>query len=219
MKLGVLREVKNSFIIEGSGVDSEFFKPFDSSHSEFKKPFTILFPSRLIIEKGIKEVLEAHNSLLKQGENIRLLIAGEVDKGNRSAINKKYRKYILSQKNIKILGHKTDLRGTYSDCDVVLLPSWREGLSRSLIEAASMSKPIITTDTPGCRDIIDHGINGLLVPIRDPKAIELAITFLKRNNNIAKIFGEKIRSKVQKRFDVKIINKQTIEIYKKELTN
>ena len=82
-----------------------------------------------------------------------------------------------------------------------------------------MSKPIITTDTPGCRDIIDHGINGLLVPIRDPKAIELAITFLKRNNNIAKIFGEKIRSKVQKRFDVKIINKQTIEIYKKELTN
>ena len=89
--------------------------------------FKILFPARLIIEKGIKEVLEAHNSLLKKGENIQLLIAGEIDRGNRSAINKRYKKYILSQKNIKILGHKKDLRKVYSKSDIVLATSWREG--------------------------------------------------------------------------------------------
>ena len=219
LKLGVLRDIKNSFIVEGSGVDTEFFKPLNSRRSKIKKPFTILFPARLIIEKGIKEVLEAHNLLLKQGENIQLLIAGEIDKGNRSAINKKYKKYILSQKNIKILGHKKDLRKVYSASDIVLLPSWREGLSRSLIEAASMSKPIITSDSPGCNDIIEHGINGLLVPIKDPKAIALAILFLKRNNKIAKKFGQKIRSKVEKKFDIKIVNKQTIGIYNRFLIN
>ena len=92
------------------------------------------------------------------------------------------------------------------------MPSYREGLSRSLIEAAAMSKPIITTNTPGCRDIIEHGVNGLLVPIKDPKAIELAIIFLKRNNKIAKIFGQKIRLKVVKKVDVQLINKRTIDI-------
>ena len=217
LKLGVLKDIKNSFVIKGSGVDSQFFKPFDSTNSRFKKPFKILFPSRLILEKGIKEVLEAHNSLLKKGENIQLLIAGEIDKGNRSAINREYKKYMLSQKNIKILGHKEDLRKVYSESDIVLLPSWREGLSRSLLEAASMSKPIITTNTPGCKDIIDHGLNGLLVPIKDPKAIELAIIFLKRNNKIAKKFGQKVRLKVVEKFDVKLINKQTFDVYKKLL--
>ena len=124
---------------------------------------------------------------------------------------------MLSQKNIKILGHKEDLRKVYSESDIVLLPSWREGLSRSLLEAASMSKPIITTNTPGCKDIIDHGLNGLLVPIKDPKAIELAIIFLKRNNKIAKKFGQKVRLKVVEKFDVKLINKQTFDVYKKLL--
>ena len=219
IKLGFLRDINNSVLIKGSGVDSEFFKPFDSSNSKFKNPFTILFPSRLILEKGIEEVLEAHISLLKRGENIQLLIAGKIDKGNRSAINQKYIKYILSQNNIKILGHKKDLRKVYSESDIILLPSWREGLSRSLIEAASMAKPIITTDTPGCKDIIDHGINGLLVPVKDSRAIELAILFLKRNNKIAKIFGQKIRSKVKKNFDVKIINEQTIKVYNDILLN
>ncbi len=217
LKLGVLKDIKNSFVIKGSGVDCQFFKPFDSTNSRFKKPFKILFPSRLILEKGIKEVLEAHNSLLKKGVNIQLLIAGEIDKGNRSAINREYKKYMLSQKNIKILGHKEDLRKVYSESDIVLLPSWREGLSRSLLEAASMSKPIITTNTPGCKDIIDHGLNGLLVPIKDPKAIELAIIFLKRNNKIAKKFGQKVRLKVVEKFDVKLINKQTFDVYKKLL--
>ena len=124
---------------------------------------------------------------------------------------------MLSQNNIKILGHKKDLRKVYSESDIVLLPSWREGLSKSLIEAGAMSKPIITSDTPGCRDIIDHGINGLLVPIKDSRSIELAILFLKRNKIIAEKFGQKIRSKVKKKFDVKLVNRQTIHIYRKLL--
>ena len=85
----------------------------------------------------------------------------------------------------------------------------------SLIEAGAMGKAIITTDAPGCRDVIDHGINGILIPVKDPKAIESAVLFLVQNKNIAKIYGKNIRKKVEKKFDVKIINRKTINVYNK----
>tara|TARA_B100001989_G_C24527077_1_gene459297 strand:- start:130 stop:1266 length:1137 start_codon:yes stop_codon:yes gene_type:complete len=217
IKIGIIKNSKNTFLIEGSGVDSEFFKPSENVKFESSGPIKLLFPSRLILEKGIEEVLVAHNQLLKKGENIQLYIAGEIDYGNRSSINKKFRQKINQNKNIFLLGHRSDMREVFSKSDIVVLPSWREGLSKSLIEAGSMEKPIVTTDTPGCRNIIDHGVNGLLVPIKDPKAIELAILFFIKNKIAAKNFGKNLRCKVQKKFDVKIINNQTIALYKKIL--
>ena len=217
INIGIIKNNKISFLIEGSGVDSEFFKPFKDDKSESSGPVKLLFPSRLILEKGIEEVLVAHNQLVKKGENIKLYIAGEIDDGNRSSINKKFRKKFNQNKNIFFLGHRSDMREVFSNSDIIVLPSWREGLSKALIEAGSMEKPIITTDTPGCRNIIDHGVNGLLVPIKDPKAIELAILFFMKNKITAKNFGKNLRCKVQKKFDVKIINNQTIALYKKFL--
>jgi len=216
-EIGIIKNLKKSFLIEGSGVDINFYKPNKDNYSEFRKPIKLLFPSRLIREKGIEEVLIAYNELIKNGEDIKLLIAGEIDEGNRSSLKDKDKKNISSNKNIILLGHRSDLKEIYSTSDIVLLPSWREGLSRSLIEAAAMEKPIITTNVPGCRDIIDHGINGILVPLKDPKAIELAILFLIRNRLTAKVFGKNIREKVKKRFDVKKINSQTLKIYNQTL--
>ena len=121
----------------------------------------------------------------------------------------------LSQNDL--LGHRSDMREVFSKSDIVVLPSWREGLSKSLIEAGSMEKPIITCDVPGCREIIQHGINGILVPLKNAKALELAIIFLIRNQNIAKQYGRKIRLKVKEKFDIRIINQKTIGVYKKIL--
>ena len=213
----IINNLTKSFLVQGSGVDTDFFKPFEEINTSFNQPIKLLFPSRLICEKGILEVLEAHKTLLEKGENIQLLIAGEIDKGNRSSLLNKQRKDLESNKNIKILGHRKDMKNIYSQSDIVVLPSWREGLSRSLIEAGSMEKPIITSDVTGWREIIDHGINGILVPLKDTKALELAIIFLIRNRNIANQYGKKIRLKVQERFDIRIINQKTIDIYKKIL--
>ena len=94
IKIGIIKNRNSSFLIEGSGVDSEFFKPFKDDKYESSEPVKLLFPSRLILEKGIEEVLVAHNQLLKKGQDIQLYIAGEIDNGNRSSINKKFIKEI-----------------------------------------------------------------------------------------------------------------------------
>ena len=99
IKIGIIKNSKNTLLIEGSGVDSEFFKPSKNVKSESSGPIKLLFPSRLILEKGIEEVLVAHNQLVKKGENIQLYIAGEIDYGNRSSIKKKFRQKINQNKN------------------------------------------------------------------------------------------------------------------------
>jgi glycosyltransferase involved in cell wall biosynthesis len=85
----------------------------------------------------------------------------------------------------------------------------------SLLEAGSMECPIITTNVPGCRDIVEHGINGFLVPPKDPIAIELALDFLLKNRKFGKYLGKNLRKKIIKDFDQKVVIKQTMEVYKK----
>ena len=212
-KFAILRNINNSFLIEGSGVDIDLFHPKKNNHFKLSEPLKLLFPSRIIREKGFEELLIAYASLLKKDENIELYIAGEIDEGNRSSLVLEDKKNLSLNKKIKFLGHSSNMEKVYSECDIVILPSWREGLSRSLIEAGAMGKAIITTDVPGCRDVVDHGINGILIPVKDPKAIESAVLFIIKNKNIAKIYGKNIRKKVEKKFDVKIINRKTINIY------
>ncbi len=207
------RYIKNSEIIPGSGVDMSFFK--SKKIHKFSFPIQILFPSRIIKEKGITELIKAHKQLIKKGFSIELLIAGKIDYGNRSHIENNLRDYMLSNKKIYLLGHVEDMKDLYEKVDIVVLPSWREGLSKSLIEAGSMSKAIITTNVPGCKEIIDHGVNGILVPPRNPKALENAIENLVIDLDYAEILSKEIRKKIETNFEVSLINKLTLSKYKK----
>jgi glycosyltransferase involved in cell wall biosynthesis len=105
----------------------------------------------------------------------------------------------------------------YAASDIVVLPSWREGLSRALIEAAAMERPIITTDVPGCRDVVDHGRSGLLVPIHNPRSIALAIRLLLDNPDLARRFGKAARQKVVAEFQVSLVNQSTLAQYERLL--
>ena len=105
------------------------------------------------------------------------------------------------------------MQALYAASDIVVLPSWREGLSRALIEAAAMERPIITTDVPGCRDVVDHGVAGLLVPLRDHRAIELAVRLLIENPDVARRFGKAARHKVLAEFQVSLVNQSTLQQY------
>ena len=102
----------------------------------------------------------------------------------------------------------------YESIDIVVLPSWREGLSRTLIESAAMELPIITSNVSGCNDVVEHGINGILIPPKDEKALSLGIELLIKNPEFAKKLGISAREKVMNQFQESIINKQTIEIYR-----
>ena len=200
-------------LIRGSGVDIEHFAPVEDSAGRFHDPLQLLFPSRLIREKGVHDVLEACQILWADGFSLELLVAGDLDDGNRSALSANELKVLANNPRIRCLGHVDDMRGLYAASDIVVLPSWREGLSRALIEAAAMERPIITTDVPGCRDVVDHGDCGLLVPLNDSRAIELAIRLFLANPDLARRFGLAARRKVVAEFQVERVNRSTLEQY------
>ena len=111
------------------------------------------------------------------------------------------------------------MKRVYSKIDIVVLPSWREGLSKSLLEASAMEKPIITTDVPGCRDVITHKKTGLIVDVRDSKGIKDSILYLYRNASIANKLGKNARKNVLKNFDVNKVNDQTLKVYSELIHN
>lgn len=170
-------------LIRGSGVDIDRFCPTHDSAGHFHAPLQLLFPSRLIREKGTSELLAACRQLWDDGLALELLVAGALDAAS----------------------------------DIVVLPSWREGLSRALIEAAAMERPIITTDVPGCRDVVDHGRSGLLVPLHDARGIGLAIGLLHDNPDLARRFGKAARQKVVAEFQVSLVNQNTLAQYERLL--
>ena len=134
-----------------------------------------------------------------------------------AAIARRYRILELSElqanPRVRCLGHVGNMDELYAASDIVVLPSWREGLSRALIEAAAMERPIITTDVPGCRDVVDHGVSGFLVPLCDAHAIELAVRLLIENPDVARRFGKAARKKVVAEFQVSLVNQNTLDQY------
>ncbi|MBM5785656.1 MAG: glycosyltransferase family 4 protein, partial [Cyanobacteria bacterium K_DeepCast_35m_m1_288] len=176
-------------LIRGSGVDIDHFKPLADSAGHYQSPLQLLFPSRLINEKGVRELLQACRSLWAEGLAMELVVAGALDSGNRSALSAAELAALQADPRVRCLGHVADMRELYAASDMVVLPSWREGLSRALIEAAAMERPIITTDVPGCRDVVDHGRSGLLVPLRDARSLELAIRLFIDNPDLARRCG------------------------------
>ena len=216
IQLGIT-DASRARLIRGSGVDIQQFRPLGDTAGHFRHPLQLLFPSRLIREKGVEDVLNACQALWAEGVPLELLVAGALDDGNRSALSPEELHTLRADPRIHCLGHVDDMRALYAASDVVVLPSWREGLSRALIEAAAMERPIITTDVPGCRDVVDHGRSGLLVPLHDSRAIQLALQLLREHPDLARRFGKAARRKVEAEFQVSLVNEHTLTQYQRLL--
>ena len=173
----------------------------------------LLFPARIIKEKGFIELIEVCNELWLENYEFTLNIAGGIDKHNKSSLNKKKLKKIIQNKNINFIGKANNMLAIYRKTDIVVLPSWREGLSKSLLESASMSLPIITTDVPGCNDIIKNRYSGILVPIRDKNNLKKAIKKYFQEPNLAFNYGINARNYVIEKFTLEKINNQILSIY------
>jgi glycosyltransferase involved in cell wall biosynthesis len=220
IQLGIT-DAARAQLIRGSGVDIAYFDPAALAEApppgQFHQPLRLLFPSRLIKEKGVRELLCACRALWVSGAELELLVAGGLDDGNRSSLSPAELGQLRGEPRIRCLGHVDDMRALYASSDLVVLPSWREGLSRALIEAAAMERPIITTDVPGCRDVIDHGSCGLLVPVKDAEALRLAISLLMQQPALARQFGQASRRKVVQEFAVGLVNERTVGTYRRLL--
>ncbi len=201
---------KKAILIKSSGIDTNIFKPKEYKRDE-NKEVIVLMIARAIWHKGIKEYYEAANIL--KNEKIRFVLIGDTDEGNLSCANEEF----LNSGNVTWLGHRDDIKKQIELCDIFVLPSYREGVPRTLLEASSLSKPIVTTNTVGCREVVDDGINGFLVPIKDGDTLAIKIKELSDKEDLRDTMGKNGRIKVLKEFDVNIVVKKYLEVYDKKI--
>jgi glycosyltransferase involved in cell wall biosynthesis len=194
-------------VVDGSGVNIDCYY----STKPVIKPISFLLIARLIWDKGIKEYVEAAKILKKKYSEVEFSILGPID-SNPAAIKMNEINDWVKNGWITYLGGKEDVRPYLSKCSVYVLPSfYREGTPRSILEAMSMGKPIITTDSPGCRETVKEGENGFLVPIKNPIELANAMKRFILEPDIINEMGKKSREEVEKRYDVRKVNKAILE--------
>ena len=204
-----LSKNKETFIVNGSGVDINYFSP---SILPSKPIFLML--SRLVADKGVIEYCEAAREIRSKFPQAKFQLAGSFDP-NPSGLNHNKLHSYIENKDIEYLGHVDDVREILNQCRFYVLPSYREGTPRSVLEAMAVGRPIITTNTTGCKETVIEELNGLLVPIKNKNALAMAIEKMlnfddKKINDMAK---ESIKL-VREKYDVRKVNQHIIEIIK-----
>ena len=200
-------------LIPGTGVDIKKFQPTTRTNTT---PL-VLFASRLLITKGVLEFIEASQLLKKKGLKIRFVIAGTPDPGNPASISPEQIEAWKQSDAVEVWGWQADMPSTLAQADIFCLPSYREGVPSALLEACASGLPIITTDVPGCRDVVTHGINGLLVPPQDPQALADAIGTLLTDPKRRDEMGKAGRQLALDKFSLEKIIDQTLTVYQKVL--
>ena len=178
----------------------------------------ILLASRMLWDKGIYEFVEAARNLLDTGIKARFVLAGKCDPDNPASIPIAKLKEWQEKAIVEWWGYKENMPATFSQAHIVCLPSfYGEGVPKVLIEAASCGRAIVTTDTPGCREIVSDGENGILVPPRDAGALANAIRRLIDNAPLRERMGKKGRELVVKEFSVDKVISETMALYRQLL--
>jgi len=204
-------------LIRGSGVNcAHFFRSNMPDTQRGRRP-SVLLAARLLWDKGIAEYVESARILRVQGRDIRFLLAGTPDAGNPAAIPVDTVEKWVSEGLIEWLGHVDDMPALLSTIDVFALPSYREGLPKGLIEAGASGIPLVSTDVPGCREVITGGEDGLLVPVRDAAALAAAIARLIDDQDLATRLGAAARKKTMAEFEESIVIDRTLAVYRELL--
>ena len=206
-------EIQQTRIIPGSGVDT---KRFDVSPSAEDCPIVML-ASRMLWDKGIGEFVEASRRLKQKGLAARYVLVGRCDEHNPAAIEPTQLRQWVEEGVVEWWEHRDEMSQTLASATIVVLPSYREGLPKVLLEAAACGKPLIATDVPGCREIVTHGVNGLLVPARDSAALAVAIDTLLRDSSRRAAMGVAGREAVTRMFSVEKIAGQFVDLYRELL--
>ena len=203
-----LVQSSNSGIIPGSGVDTLVFK----RNKKQNKGRVILFVGRLIGDKGIREFIESAKILLQKYDDLHFKIVGEYGYNNRTAVGKEELEEWLKIHQIEYLGKVDNMQDVYRNVDIMVLPSYREGLSKSLIEACAMGIPIVTTNVPGCNDVVEHGMNGYLCNPKD--SIDLAekiFNLIQLPEEERLLMGARGRKIAEEKYDERIVVEKYME--------
>lgn len=199
------------YFIKGSGVQLEKFK---APEREEKDTLKIIFTGRMLREKGVEDLISAAEILREkyQGKT-EFILCGDISK-NPKALTREQLINLTDGKYIKWLGHCDNIPELLDDADIMCFPSfYREGVPKSLLEASAAGLPIITTDSVGCRDTVEEGKNGFIVPPHSPMDIAKALENLIEDADLRKKMGKYSRKKAEKEYDVENVAKTHIEIY------
>lgn len=196
-------------LIRGSGVDTMEFSPTP----EPSGMLTVVLASRLLWDKGVGEFVEAARILCKKGVSARFVLVGDTDPENPAAVPTSQLEDWNRSGIVEWWGRRDDMPHIFSESHIVCLPSYREGLPKVLLEAAACGRAIVTTDVPGCREIVRQGENGLLVPVRDSSALAEALHRLIEDPVLRRHMGENARKIALAEFSVEKVVADTLALY------
>ena len=202
-------------LLKGSGVNLENFRNFDEPSGVPK----VCFAARLLRDKGVCEYVSAARLLKKRGIKAQFLLAGDLDLNNPTGLNLNDLKKLKDEGFVKIIGYQKNISTLYAKSHIICLPSYREGLPKSLIEAAAASRVVVTTDVPGCRDAIIPNKTGLLVPVKNSKKLADALQWLIENPKKRIVMGKEGRKLAEKEFPIEKIVLNHLNIYRDLLSN
>lgn len=198
---------KKCSVVNGSGVNTAHFLPV-----EYPKQTTFFMLSRLLKSKGVAEYLEAAKIVKSQYPETRFCLLGKYETNMQDALSKEYVEQFISDGIIERFEETSDVRPYYADCSVYVLPSYREGTPRTVLEAMAMGRAIITTDTNGCRDTVIDGNNGYLVPVGDSNKLAEAMIKFIDNPDLIVTLGEESVKYCYEKFDVNKVNSDMLDI-------
>jgi len=193
-------------VLPGTGIDLEHFRPDGSPPA----PATFLYVGRLLADKGVREFVEAARAVKREIPQARFQLLGPLDE-NPAALTREEVQSWAGEGVVEYLGESPDVRPHVAASTAVVLPSYREGLPRVLLEAMAMARPVVATDVPGCRTVVRDGRDGFLVPARDAGALAAAMARLAREPAFAAELGRQARESVAERFDVREVNRMILE--------
>ncbi|QYU68613.1 glycosyltransferase family 4 protein [Leptolyngbya sp. 15MV] len=208
-ELGIVRRCRVS-MLRGSGVDLDRIKP----HPEPASPIVALLPARLLRDKGLEEFVQAAAISRREERSIIFRLQGKLDPQNPTGISAAELQRWIESGLIEYRAHDSNPDSMLASAHIVVLPSYREGLPKSLVDAAAAGRPVVTTDVPGCRDAIRPGETGLLVPVRNARALADAIGKLADDPDLRQAFGKNGRRMAEEEFDITTISDQHLAMYR-----
>jgi glycosyltransferase involved in cell wall biosynthesis len=196
-------------LIPGSGVDLDRFTPLP----EPPPPVTAAYAGRMLADKGVLTLIEAFSRLGKRGVPLKLLLAGDCDRENPGSLAPEQLREFASLYGIDWLGHVADIREVWARAHFAVLASRREGLPKSLLEAAACGRPMVATDAVGCREIAIEGETALTVPVGDAEALARAMERMAGDQDLRRRFGANARRLVEDKFSAAVIGQETVALY------
>jgi glycosyltransferase involved in cell wall biosynthesis len=196
-------------LIPGSGVDLQHFTPLP----EPPTPITAAYVGRMLADKGVLTLIQGYSLATSRGVKLQLLLAGDTDRENPGSLAPEQLREFASAFGIRWLGHVADIREVWEKAHIAVLASRREGLPKSLLEAAACGRPMIATDTPGCREIAIAGKTALTFPVGDAEALAEAVTQMAGDAEMRARFGSAARALVEEKFSAEAVGKATVALY------